>query len=107
MTLLHFVASLPAYLGFNVHAPLADIDVGTALLDTPAERRPHERWLADYLSACGASLEKKTNNGYALNRVAGSEVAPPGGLLRVPHAQADRTPATTQGRGATTRPAPD
>lgn len=70
MTLLHHLVSLPAQQGFSVYAPLTDIDVGTALLTVPAERRVNERWLTDYFNACGVDLKMRGASEYALDYLA-------------------------------------
>jgi hypothetical protein len=75
MTLLSYLVSLPTHQGFRVYAPLADVDVGTALLGVPAERRVDERWLLEYFKACGVELKIRGASEYALDYL---------GMRRVP-----------------------
>jgi len=57
MMLTHYLLRVPTLYGFRVDAPFLDVDVATAMLTLPDERRRERRWVREYLSARGALLE--------------------------------------------------
>jgi len=57
MMLLHYLKRVPEHFGFQPVAPLIDVDVATAMLSLPAERRIDRRWLEEYFTACGVGLQ--------------------------------------------------
>jgi asparagine synthetase B (glutamine-hydrolysing) len=57
MMLTHYLLRVPALYGFRSDAPFLDVDVATAMLTLPDERRRERRWVTEYLSARGALFE--------------------------------------------------
>lgn len=57
MMLLHYLLRVPALYGLRVDAPFLDLDVATAMLTLPAERRRDRRWVTAYLRGAGVLLE--------------------------------------------------
>lgn len=55
--LLHYLVRVPEHYGFSVSAPFTNIDVATAMLTLPAERRLDRLWVRDFLRARGALFE--------------------------------------------------
>lgn len=57
MMLTHYLLRVPTLYGFRSDAPFLDVDVATAMLTLPDERRQTRRWVTEYLSARGALFE--------------------------------------------------
>ncbi len=57
MQLLHYLLRVPRLLGFTPVAPFTDVDVATAMLTLPDERRHKRAWVTDYLGSREAALE--------------------------------------------------
>ena len=55
--LTHYLLRVPRLYGLDADAPFLDIDVGTAMLSLPDERRPGRRWVREYLASRGALFE--------------------------------------------------
>ena len=60
--LTHYLLKVPELYGFRSDAPFLDIDLATAMLTLPDERRHERRWVTDYLAASGALLEDVRGN---------------------------------------------
>jgi hypothetical protein len=60
--LTHYLLKVPELYGFRSDAPFLDIDVATAMLTLPDERRHRRRWVAEYLAKRGALLETVSGN---------------------------------------------
>ncbi len=63
MVILHYLLRVPTLYGLHPDAPFLDIDVATAMLTLPPERRKNRRWVADYLRSRGALLDDVGGNG--------------------------------------------
>jgi asparagine synthetase B (glutamine-hydrolysing) len=57
MMLTHYLLRVPTLYGFRTDAPFLDVDVATAMLTLPDERRRERRWVTDHLAARGALFE--------------------------------------------------
>ena len=57
MQLLHYLLRVPRLMGLVPVAPFADIDVATAMLTLPDERRQRRAWVTDYVRSRGADLD--------------------------------------------------
>ena len=57
MGLLHYLLRVPLLQGFTPAAPFTDVDVATAMLTLPDERRLKRVWVTDYLRRRGVSLD--------------------------------------------------
>lgn len=57
MMILHYLARVPELYGFHVDTPFLDLDVATAMLTLPDERRHHRQWVTERLRAEKALLE--------------------------------------------------
>jgi len=60
--LTHYLLKVPELYGMRTDAPFIDIDVATAMMTLPDERRRRRRWVADYLAGRGALLDNVTGN---------------------------------------------
>jgi len=52
--LTHYLLKVPELYGLRVDAPFIDIDVASAMMTLPAERRHKRRWVTEYLASRGA-----------------------------------------------------
>jgi asparagine synthetase B (glutamine-hydrolysing) len=55
--LLSYLLRVPEYFGFSPRAPFTDIDIGTAMLALPPERRTDRLWLRDFFASQNVLLE--------------------------------------------------
>jgi hypothetical protein len=55
--LLHYLLRVPELYGFRGDAPFLDVELATAMLTLPDERRHERRWVTELLSSRGALLE--------------------------------------------------
>jgi len=55
--LLSHLLRVPEHFGFSPRAPFTDIDVASAMLTVPTERRIDRVWLRDFFESQGVSLE--------------------------------------------------
>ena len=62
MILTHYLLRVPRLYGFAVDAPFLDVDVATAMLTLPPERRHDRRWVTEYLDSRGALLKGVRGN---------------------------------------------
>jgi asparagine synthetase B (glutamine-hydrolysing) len=62
MVLLHYLLRVPELCGLRVDAPFLDVDVATAMLTLPRERRLERRWVTDYIKRRSASLRHVEGN---------------------------------------------
>ncbi len=56
--LLHYVQRLPTLLGMPTYCPGHDLDLGTALVALPLERRSERQWVAEFFDSQGLGLEE-------------------------------------------------
>jgi asparagine synthetase B (glutamine-hydrolysing) len=56
--LTHYLLRVPGLYGLADDAPFLDVDVATAMLSLPDERRSRRRWVREYLSSRGALFEE-------------------------------------------------
>ena len=61
--LTHYLLKVPELYGLRADAPFLDIDVATAMLTLPDERRRDRRWVTEYLASRGAQLADVQANG--------------------------------------------
>jgi hypothetical protein len=66
MMMIHYLVRVPQWLGFRPYAPFADIDVATALLVVPDERRRGREWLQEYFAREGVALRQAGDEGYRI-----------------------------------------
>jgi asparagine synthetase B (glutamine-hydrolysing) len=57
MQLLHYLLRVPRLAGLAPAAPFTDVDVATAMLTLPDERRHKRAWVTDYLGSRGALMD--------------------------------------------------
>jgi len=57
MQLMHYLMRVPRLLGFTPTAPFVDIDVATAMLTLPDERRCKRAWVTEYFVSRGAQFD--------------------------------------------------
>jgi hypothetical protein len=62
LILLGFLIRLPEALGMKVFSPLLEIDVATATLNLPEERRKNKQWLRDYFRKTGIDFTDLANS---------------------------------------------
>lgn len=59
MTLLSYLVKLPKSFGFDTYSPFLDVEVATAMLNLPDERRLNRVWQSDYLKKVGCYFENQ------------------------------------------------
>jgi len=57
MQLLHYLLRVPELYGFRSDGPFLDLEVATAMLTLPDDRRRERLWVTEYLASRGALLE--------------------------------------------------
>ena len=62
ISLTNYLLRVPGLYGFAVDAPFLDLDLATAMLSLPDERRRRRAWVTDYLRSCGADPDGITGD---------------------------------------------